>query len=214
MGDDVCVICTEPDKLSFVNPSSKLNLIEKCKLIKRQDVLDRICKADEKNLPIQLHNPCRVGIYNKARSGDARKEECEIPAKQRRQAEHRKKEQTFEWKTKCFLCTKPCVTDSKFNRKEHKWCRCEIVETKDGKVIPDATKNKILEALKDKMDEKSMGIKARLLSCHDLPAEEAFYHVLCKTQLDLEKMKSPPSGKKRGRPKNEIQEKLFKQLCD
>ena len=66
MGDDVCVICTEPGKLSSVNQSSKFNLIEKCKLIKRQDVLDRICKADEKNLPIQLHNPCRVGIYNKA----------------------------------------------------------------------------------------------------------------------------------------------------
>ena len=64
------------------------------------------------------------------------------------------------------------------------------------------------------MDETSMAIKARLLSCHDLPAEEACYHVLCKTQLDLEKMKSPPSGKKRCRPKNELQEKLFKQLCD
>ena len=81
-----------------------------------------------------------------------------------------------------FLCTKPCVTDSKFNRKENKWGKCEIFETKDGKVIPDATKNKILEALKEKKDEKSMAIKARLLSCHDLPAEEACYHVLCKTQ--------------------------------
>ena len=60
-----------------------------------------------------------------------------------------------------------------------------------------------------------MGIKARLLSCHDLPAEEACYHHLCAKKLSLSKanLSSPPSGRKRGRPKNEIQEHLFNQLC-
>ena len=74
----------------------------------------------------------------------------------------------------------------------------------------------MLELLNDKTDEKSMGIKARLLSCHDLPAEEACYHHLCAKKLSLSKenLSSPPSGRKRGRPKNEIQEHLFNQLCE
>ena len=74
----------------------------------------------------------------------------------------------------------------------------------------------MLELLNDKTDEKSMGIKARLLSCHDLPAEEACYHHLCAKKLSLSKenLSSPPSGRKHGRPKNEIQEHLFNQLCE
>ena len=74
---------------------SKSNLIEKCKLVNRQDVLERIDISDEKNLPIHLHNSCRVEIYNKARGVLSRNEENEIPSKQGRQAENRKKSNHF-----------------------------------------------------------------------------------------------------------------------
>ena len=155
-------------------------------------MLERIVISDERNLPIHLHNSCRVAIYNKARGILSRNEENEIPPKQRRQAENRKKSNHFNGRL--IVTTFPCSTDPKIsNRKEQVWSRSEIIKDE-----PSATKNKELELLNDKTDEKSMGIKARLLSCHDLPAEEACYHHLC-----AKKLSSPPSGRKHGRPKNE-----------
>ena len=96
MANDVFIICTKPGELSLVQKEdSKSNLIEKCKLVNRQDVLERIDISDERNLPIHLHNSCRVAIYNKARGILSRNEENEIPPKQRRQAENRKKSNHF-----------------------------------------------------------------------------------------------------------------------
>ena len=92
MANDVFIICTKPGELSLVQKEdSKSNLIEKCKLVNRQDVLERIDISDERNLPIHLHNSCRVAIYNKARGILSRNEENEIPPKQRRQAGNQKK---------------------------------------------------------------------------------------------------------------------------
>ena len=96
MANDVFIICTKPGELSLVQKEdSKSNLIEKCKLVNRQDVLERIDISDERNLPIHLHNSCRVAIYNKARGILSWNEENEIPPKQRRQAENRKKSNHF-----------------------------------------------------------------------------------------------------------------------
>ena len=92
MANDVFIIFTKPGELSLVQKEdSKSNLIEKCKMVNRKDVLERIDISDERNLPIHLHNSSRVAIYNKARGILSRNEENEIPSKQRRQAENRKR---------------------------------------------------------------------------------------------------------------------------
>lgn len=187
MANDVFIICTKPGELSLMQKEdSKSNLIEKCKLVNRQDVLERIDISDERNLPIHLHNSCRVAIYNKARGILSRNEENMKSHPSNVDKQKIEKEQSFQWKTNCYICTFPCSTDPKIsNRKEQVWSRCE----------PSATKNKVLELLNDKTDEKSMGIKARLLSCHDLPAVEACYHHLCAKKLSLSKenLSSPPT---------------------
>ena len=47
MANDVFIICTKPGELSLVQKEdSKSNLIEKCKLVNQQDVLERIEISD------------------------------------------------------------------------------------------------------------------------------------------------------------------------
>ena len=43
----------------------KTNLTDKFKLANRQDGSSNISLSGEKNLPIHIHNNCRVRIYNK-----------------------------------------------------------------------------------------------------------------------------------------------------
>ena len=67
----------------------KTNLTDKFKLANRQDVLSKISLSGKKNLPIHIHNNCRVRIYNKVVLGN---EKTKIPAMQLRQADNRKQE--------------------------------------------------------------------------------------------------------------------------
>ena len=89
-----------------------------------------------------------------------------------------------------------------------------------GKDQPAYTKNIILETIGDRTDEEAVAIKRRLLTCSDLPAVDARYHIVCRKKLDREFLhfqrdKSPTfsATKQRGRPKNDFQIKNFNALC-
>ena len=84
----------------------------------------------------------------------------------------------FEWKKHCFICTQIC---SDITHSEPR-SLCDL-KRKDK---PENTRDKILELIHSKTDERSLAIKRRVSSCSDLPAVDARYHIACRRKLDLD----------------------------
>ena len=78
------------------------------------------------------------------------------------------------------------------------------MKKEEGKSIPGSTKNKILEIIKEGTDEQARAIKGRLLSCSDLPAVEARYHLNSRSKLNASSLNNSHPNK-RGRPSNVVQ---------
>ena len=150
-------------------------VITTCDVLQKEELLEllQLLRAVEDSVnhhQIFVHNSCRKKLHNEARDveASASHSSTEIPSK-RRQSHERKVEQEFQWKENCFLCGKVCG-DNGFE----KWSLCDIIH----KDKPESTRDKILEFIGDKTDDKSLAIKHRVSSCSDLPAVDVdtMYH--------------------------------------
>ena len=77
--------------------------------------------------------------------------------------------ESFDWKRNCFLCGKPAVKDTK-----HPGSRSKVREAKTDKV----TQN-MLRLCEERQDNWAFEVKGRLMTCGDLHAADAVYHVKC-----------------------------------
>ena len=99
----------------------------------------------------------------------------------------------LDWKTNCFLCTKPAYK---------KYSTVNRVET-----IPFIkTLTELCESRDDKWAEE---VSVRLAGCSDLVAEEAIYHTSCMNRFRL----WVPSENQRGRPVDQSMMENFKRIC-
>ena len=141
---------------------------------------------------LQQREPCKVLVHHTCRRKfvDTRKvEKYEMPRKRFRSSI----ENTFEWKTDCFLCTKKAL---------QKYSTVARVET-----LP------LIETLIKRCDNRcdawGNAVHSRLTSCNDLVAEEAIYHISCMNRFRLQINKSH----KRGRPLDSTRMENFQRVC-
>ena len=102
-------------------------------------------------------------------------------------------ESTFDWKASCFLCPKTA---------EIKYSTVARVETLP--LIETLTKCCISRG-----DEWGDEVHSHLMSCNDLVAEEAIYHVSCMNRFRLQ----IKSENKRGRPLHSTTMRNFQRNC-
>ena len=221
-----CWLCSERDtKKNLQCVKSGISTLIMCaESLEEKELTAKFRKAQESNnsneMKLHVHNLCRKSPLNRANAKTTPLSSPEVTPK-RRQSNTRLNDQEFDWKKYCFLCAKLCKPkDDKHINEKEKWSLCKIIKQQVGKDQPAYTKNIILETIGDRTDEEAVAIKRRLLTCSDLPAVDARYHIVCRKKLDREFLhfqrdKSPTfsATKQRGRPKNDFQIKNFNALC-
>ena len=133
-----------------------------------------------------MHHTCRRKFVDLRKSKNPA---SVVPRKKLRSST----ESTFDWKTSCFLCTKTA---------EHKYSTVARVETLP--LIETLTKRCISRG-----DEWGDEVHSRLMSCNDLVAEEAIYHISCMNRFRLQ----IKSENKRGRPLDSTMMENFQKIC-
>ena len=218
-----CCICNGKDKRTNLQKlkSGISNLIMCAETLEKKELNAEFRKAqNDTEMKLYVHNTCRKSIQNEAKAKATSISSPEMTPK-RRQSDSRLKDQEFGWKQCCFMCAKLCKPmDDKNITEDDKWSLCEIIKQQDGKDQPAYTKNTILNAIGSRTDDEAVAIKRRILTCSDLPAVDARYHVACRQKLDrqslhFQRVKSPTysATKQRGRPINDSQTKSFNALC-
>ena len=103
----------------------------------------------------------------------------------------------FDWKSSCFLCSEK---NDNSNRKRDPVATVETLPIRDNLI-------KRAEERNDNWGNHALG---RLLTCNDLVAEEAIYHLNCMNKFRLHM----PSSAKKGRPVHTEMMDAYEKVCN
>lgn len=183
---DTCIICHLPeqanDKLRRVTVTGLQTVITYSQLFNITDLeRDLQQNADDQHLdeeinPVQIHVSCQKTIGNeirkKKRSGSATNvEDVPTASKIRRRSST---PAVFNWKENCLFCADRCVNDERHPDRK-KIALCQTMQYRE----------ELLEKFKSRSDSFAETLRARLLSCYDLPAAEARYHIVCRNRFNI-----------------------------
>ena len=189
---DKCVIClkefnsSSPEVNVFSKGLSKLiNLSKERKMDALHSYLTETCNSNGKVL---VHHDCRRKFT------DARKESSrEMPPKKLRSSQDIS---GFDWKFHCFLC---CGKIDNNNIARNPIAKVQTLPIRDS----------LIKRAEERNDDWGNQVLGKLLTCNDLVAEEAIYHLVCMNKFRLERLNP---GKK-GRPVNSTMMDAYGKVC-
>ena len=201
---DVCVICLsefseETGARVTVHEKGLATLLRCCQATGNQQLEEYLLSCPEH---VYVHAACRLAFIKKRSTGEADlsgSDHQKIPQKKLRSAEY-----TFNWKTCCFLCGTPVVSDDRHpvSGEFHSASTLELHSS-------------MLDVCHRRMDQWALEVESRLHTCSDLVAAEAVYHQTCSCLFRTGRQKQDCSQdmNKRGLPPNTAQSETFEEMC-
>ena len=190
---DKCIICQQ----GFDESSQAVNVFEKGlkKLIdvsKEREMTalnTHLVVMSKCNGKVMVHHSCRRTFTDTRKRSSSEK-----PAKRLRSS---LETSSFDWKSFCFLCSEK-VDNSNLRR--------DPIVTVQTLPIRDS----LIERAKEINSDWGNQVLGRLLTCNDLVAEEAIYHLNCMNKFRLQN----PSLEKKGRPVDIEMMNVYEKVCN
>ena len=164
----------------------------KCNLT---DLASKLYQNQENDTITYIHKSCQTKLRNQVRPSKRKSASSDQSSSSKRVCGG-----NFDFKNQCFYCEKPCIFDRKHPDRK-KFIEVRTISTSIHKVT--------LDICKTRNDETSRALETRLLSCSDLVAAEARYHIACRTNFEnpLPEYQTP------GRPISSTKMELFEKAC-
>ena len=205
-----CAICAKSvedvDSEASVTLTQKgLNTLRQCSFDRSDVSLYEHLAADPSC--VKVHVTCRRDYTNQKRissvSDDASELKHEVPIKKLRSSCD-----SFNWKTDCFYCGMPAISDSRHP---------DRVARSVASTLP--LRTHVLEMCDERNDYWADQVRRRIESCIDLVAVEAVYHRSCCRTFNRVRQRTShanqlPPSLPAGRPEDETKKEAFLQLCD
>ena len=204
--DSSCVICkNNSGDLTEVGSKGLRTLIHVCELRSQYDLGKYLTEQQSNSVKILVHKDCRRDFTNAKR---IKTTVTTPPSVSTSQPSLRLTNEQFDWKSKCFFCSKLAQIDGKHRDRN---------EVHEVTTLP--FKASVLRMCSTRNDNWGNDVKERVNHCIDFVAAEARYHGTCKTKFYSmgyvqDVCGSTPINKKVGRPVASSMESTFNRLCD